>query len=809
MENYMNLGQEQVSVQLFPAEVVKTWQKDNIFYFRCSNGVILELGVKSDRILRFRFTTEGRFQNDFSYSYAQEFQERVREVRLIEEEHEFLLITSELECAITKVGLKIKILDRHGVIISEDEKGFHWQDHLKFGGDIIFNTRKIQSGEHFYGLGDKPGDLDLRGKRLELWGKDTYAYGSDTDPIYKNVPFFFGLHHNISYGIFLDNSFMTFFDFGMERKNVSSFWAQGGEMNYYFIYGPQLMDVARQYTHLTGKPELPPLWALGYHQCKWSYYPESKVREICTTFREKEIPCDSIYLDIDYMDGFRCFTWNKAYFPDPHKMIAELASQGFKTIVIIDPGIKIDENYWVYNEALENDYFCKRMDGSLMKGKVWPGDCNFPDFTNPEVREWWAGLFKDLIGSGVKGVWNDMNEPAVFEVETMPTDVRHDYDGNSCSHRKAHNVYGMQMARATYDGIKKFMAPDRPFVITRSGYAGVQRYSSVWTGDNVASWEHLGIANRQCQRLSASGISFCGSDIGGFIQSPSGELYARWIQLGIFHMFCRTHSSGDHGEQEPWSFGEEVEAIVKKYIELRYQLLPYFYTAFWQHVQDGTPVLRPLAFLDQLNSETHFRQDEFGVGDSLLVCPVLQADVEGRWTYLPEGNWYYFWNDELFEGGNEVWSDAPINIIPFYVRSGTVLPMYPVQQYVGEKQFDQIFLHVYLEQRLSESVYYEDAGDGYKYESGGYTVRRYYVNGEADGYSIKQVVGERGYVSPWYQYSVIVHGILDKPAGVECDGAYLEWSWNAKENLLSFVVDKEFFELKVILSSQESVVSDQ
>ncbi len=792
----MNLGQEQVSVQLFPAEVVRVWKETNTFFFQCSNQVTLALAVKSDRILRFRYIPDGRFPNDFSYSHAQQYQTELKDLQLLEEEDHYLVLTSMLECSVSKVGLKIRILDRHGVVISEDEKGFHWQDHLKFGGEIIFNTRKIQSGEHFYGLGDKPCALDLRGKRLELWGKDTYAYGTDTDPIYKNVPFFFGLHHNLAYGIFFDNSFRTFFDFGMERKNVSSFWAQGGEMNYYFIYGPQLMDVARQYALLTGVPELPPLWALGYHQCKWSYYPEAKVREICKTFRDKKIPCDSIYLDIDYMDGFRCFTWNKAYFPDPTKMIAELAADGFKTIVIIDPGIKIDPNYSVYQEAIEKGYFCTRMDGALMRGKVWPGECNFPDFTNPEVREWWAGLFKDLIGVGVKGVWNDMNEPAVFEVETMPADVRHDYDGNPCSHRKAHNVYGMQMARATYEGIKRFMFPGRPFVITRSGYAGVQKYSSVWTGDNVASWEHLAIANRQCQRLSISGISFCGSDIGGFIQMPSGELYARWIQLGVFHMFCRTHSSGDHGEQEPWSFGEEVESIAREYIELRYQLLPYLYTAFWQHVQDGTPILRPLAFLDQLNPETHYRQDEFGVGDSLLICPVLQAEVEGRWTYLPEGNWYSFWNDEWMEGGNEVWSEAPLNIIPIYVKAGSVLPMYPVQQYVGQLTITTVYLHVYLEQRNTESLFYEDAGDGYDHEKGAFSLRRFTVYGDTSQFFIEQHT-EVGFESSWTHYTVIIHGLPQDPEMVTCDSASIQGKWLEGRHWLELKLDKQFKMLKI------------
>jgi alpha-glucosidase len=759
MESYMNLGHEQVAAQGFPGEVISCKRENNKFYFKCSTSLVLEVSVKSDKVIRFRYATDGIFMRDFSYSYAHEYVGEVRSLEMIEEEEEYLILTSYLECSIAKKDLHVKILDRNGVLISEDEKGFHFQEHIKYGGNIAIVTRKVQSGEHFFGLGDKPMDLDLRGKRLEMWGKDTYAFGKDTDPIYKNIPFFIGLHHKLAYGIFFDNSFRSFFDFGLERKNVTSFWGQGGEMNYYFIYGPDLMEVSETYAHMTGKPELPPLWALGYHQCKWSYYPEGKVKEICDGFRARNIPCDSIYLDIDYMDGFRCFTWNKIYFPDPKRMIKELSDQGFKTIVIIDPGIKIDDDYWVYKEALEKGYFCKRMDGPLMKGKVWPGDCNFPDFTNPEVRDWWRDLFEGLMETGVRGVWNDMNEPAVFEIETMPYDVRHDYDGDPGSHRKAHNIYGMQMARATYEGVKKFMSPNRPFVITRSGYSGVQKYSSVWTGDNVASWEHLGIANRQCQRLSVTGVSFCGSDIGGFIQSPSGELYARWIQLGVFHMFCRTHSSGDHGEQEPWSFGEEVEEIARVFIELRYKLLPYFYTTFWQHVTKGTPALRPLTFLDQMDTETHFRQDEFGVGDNLLVCPVMQEEVDGRWLYLPEGNWYYYWDDEFVEGSNEVWAEAPINIIPIYVRAGAVIPMYPLMQYVGEFPVEELFLHAYYDEKTVESTLYEDAGDGYDYKEGIYNAKIFCTNGGAEDFSICQSATHRGYVPTYKTCSILIHGL--------------------------------------------------
>ena len=498
-----------------------------------------------------------------------------------------------------------------------------------------------------------------------------------TDPLYRAIPFYYGLRNGIGYGIFFDNTFRTFFDFASERSDVTSFWAHGGEMNYYFIYGPSLMEVAEGYTQLTGTCEMPPMWALGYHQCRWSYYPESRVRELADNFRRRKIPCDALYLDIDYMDGYRCFTWNNEHFPKPAQLIRDLDDEGFRTVVIIDPGIKIDPGYEIFDQGLANDYFCRRTDGPYVKGNVWPGECYFPDFTNPEVRNWWSGLFRDLIRKdGVSGVWNDMNEPALFDTSdrTVPHDVRHDYDGNPCSHRKAHNIYGMQMSRATYEGVKRYLYPERPFMITRASYSGGQRFASVWTGDNTSSWEHLRLANLQSQRLSVSGFSFVGSDIGGFNDLADGELFVRWLQCAIFHPLCRAHTMGDHGhgaaeidteaveakaaqvnsDQEPWSFGEEYEAVARKAIEFRYQILPLIYTAFWQHIQYGTPIIRPLAFLDHTDHETYGRMDEFSLGDHLLVCPVLQPESESRKLYLPHGKWFNYYTSEAIVGGQEV-----------------------------------------------------------------------------------------------------------------------------------------------------------
>ncbi|CAI2768291.1 glycoside hydrolase family 31 protein [Flavobacterium collinsii] len=784
---------------LYPSKIISHEHEGDSIFFHTNNKVILKVTILRDSLIRFRFTTKGYFSNDFSYAIDKTQLHGYNFLELTEEETYFQIRTSKVKCKIQKADLRLAIYDLNDFLILEDELGFHWEESYEYGGNIVKMSKSSKDGECFYGLGDKATQMNLKGKRLENFATDQYAYQKEQDPLYKVVPFYIGLHNKQSYGIFFDNTFRTFFDFCQERRNVASFWAEGGEMNYYFIYGPQMQDVVTTYTDLTGKPELPPLWVLGYHQCKWSYYPESKVKEITSKFRELKIPCDAIYLDIDYMEGFRCFTWNKNYFPDPKRMVAELAEDGFKTVVIIDPGIKIDKDYWVYQEALEKDYFCKRADGPYMKGKVWPGECNFPDYTNPAVREWWAGLFKELVSDiGVKGVWNDMNEPAVMEVpnKTFPMDVRHVYDGNPCSHRKAHNIYGTQMARATYHGVKRFAYPKRPFVITRSAYSGAQRYTSSWTGDNVATWEHLWIANIQVQRMSISGMGFTGSDIGGFAEQPTGELYARWIQLGVFHPFCRTHSSGDHGNQEPWAFDEEVINITRKFVSLRYQLLPYLYTMFWQYIEEGVPMLKPLVYYDQEDTQTHYRNDEFIFGNQILVCPILEPNAVGRRMYIPRGEWYNYWTNEFSMGGREVWIDTKFDEIPVFVKAGAIIPKYPVQQYVGELEFDELTLDLYFKLGKEKSVVYEDAQDGYDYKKGRYSFLSFSTIGK-DKELIIQLHKEGKYDTPYSKYKINLIGLPFTVTEIEIDNEKVPFDKIDLERNQFLIVEKGFTELHI------------
>jgi alpha-glucosidase len=766
------------------------------FIFRDLHAV-LAVTIVSREIIRIRYAPHGSFLPDFSYA-IQDYPFSPAEINLSEDKDKYLISTETVRLSIMKDGGEISFYDQNGLLTCADAAGASWEENPEHGGYRIACSRKIQEGENFYGLGDKSSDLNLRGRKFELWSTDAYAYERNTDPLYRNIPFYIGLCRGNAYGMFFDNTYRVAFDFGADDPNSLKFSAEGGEINYYYIHGPHMMDVIKRYSQLTGTHPMPPMWALGYHQCRWSYYPESKLLDLAKTFREKKIPCDALYLDIDYMEGYRCFTWSKEHFPDPAGMISKLNEQGFKTVVIIDPGIRIDPDYEVYKQGQENNFFCRRGDDYFMEGPVWPGRCRFPDFTNPEVREWWGDLHKGLIETGVAGVWCDMNEPSVFGTGTFPEDVRHNYDGYRGSHRKAHNVYGMQMSRAAYEGMRKILRNKRPFTIVRSTYAGGQRYAAAWTGDNVASWDHLHLASVICQRMSMSGFSFVGSDIGGFTKEPDGELFTRWIQLGVFSPFMRAHSAGDTREREPWSYGEPYESICRKYIELRYKLLPYIYSAFWENHKYGFPILRPIVMVEQEQFNNWFRQDEFTFGDKILICPIFEAGAKGRWLYLPQGKWYYYWTNQIFEGGKEdFWLDVTLETMPLFVRAGSVIPEYPVMQHTGERHSDHLNLSIYYSDYLVNSFIYEDHGDTFAYEQDIYTEKKFVVEGSEKNLSIRQ--SWQGLYTPAYDtYHIRIIGLPFTPSSVIRDGKKVkDYSINEENGQLEMVIFKSFRELEI------------
>lgn len=769
-------------------------QWGNKFFFTDGDAKV-EVVVVTDEIIRVRLSPHGVFLEEFSYAVPK-LGYKAASSFLYEDLNEFRVATKSINCHIRKKDFFISFSDSNNHVTSMDAVPMHWEENVQFGGYYVFCTKTCSPNESFFGLGDKPTELNLRGKRLKNWNTDAYSFAWNQDPLYRSIPFYISLNEGIAHGIFFDNTFKAQFDFGAEDKTKTSFWADGGELQYYYIHGPHMMDVVKSYHILTGTHPMPPLWALGYHQCRWSYYPEAKVKKITNGFRENKIPCDGIYLDIDYMDGYRCFTWNRKYFPDPKKMISELAADGFKTVVIIDPGIRVDDDYEVFKEGKENRYFCRRSDDYFMEGHVWPGRCQFPDFTNPDVREWWGGLFDELVQMGVAGVWNDMNEPAVFGAGTFPDDVRHQYDGHRGSHRKAHNIYGMQMVRSTYEGLRKLMKNKRPFTITRAGYSGVQRFSSVWTGDNVASWEHLKLGNIQCQRLSVSGISFCGTDIGGFSGEPDGELFTRWIQMGAFSPFMRAHSAGDTKEREPWSFGEPYTAINRKFIELRYRLIPYLYSTFWEHHRYGFPILRPIVMHEQDVMLNHFRQDEFTYGDKILVCPVMEPGQTKRNVYLPKGKWINFWTLEVVDGGKEVSVLTPLDIIPVFIKAGSVIPEYQVMQYVGEKEIEEVKLNIYYTDYEVNSFLFEDYGETFAYEQDIYLEKKFVVNGAARILTINQSM--EGLYTPRYEgYHLNIIGLPFKPGKIVADGKTVKEFKVNTDGTVEFKFSKNFKHIEI------------
>lgn len=768
-------------------------QENNNYYFTDGHASV-QVKVVSDEIIRVRLAPTGQFLADFSYAVSQ-VDKHVELYTLEETIESYKVKTNTVTCVIRKADFLISFEDRLGESYNQDHGPMHWKENIDFGGYYVYCTKRLREREAFYGLGDKASHLNLRGRGFTNWNSDIYAFRADQDPLYRSIPFYISLNEGKAHGIFFDNTYRTSFDFATGYSDHTGFGSEGGELQYYYIHGPSMMDVVKRYHLLTGTHYLPPLWALGYHQSRMSYYPENKVRDLAANFRERKIPCDAIYLDIDYMDGYRCFTWNKRYFPDPRRMIKELADAGFRTVVIVDPGIKVDDSYWVYKEGKENRYFCRRGDDYFMEGYVWPGRCQFPDFTNEKVRRWWGGLHQDLVDTGVAGVWNDMNEPAIFGRGTFPHDVRHNYDGHRGSHRKAHNIYGMQMVRATYEGLRKLSQKKRPFTITRAAYPGTQRYASVWTGDNVASWEHLRIGLLQLQRLSVSGLSFCGTDIGGFSGEPDAELFARWLQFGVFSPFMRSHSAGDTKAREPWSFGEYWEAINRKFIELRYKLLPYIYSVFWEQTQYGSPILRPVTMVEQHLETNMNRQEEFCFGDNILVSPVLHPQQKTKIVYLPAGEWYYYFDNGRISGGQEITVETPIDEMPMYIKAGAVLPEYPVMQYVGEKRIESLKLLVYHGCEEVNSYVYEDDGDTFGYERHIYLEKKFVSKTIDRKFIINQYVD--GLYSECYDnYDVHLVGIPFEVSGILVDDRPIAFDKDEKKQYI-VRVPKDFRRLIV------------
>ena len=627
-----------------------------------------------------------------------------------------------------------------------------------YSKDALRWTGSLVEDEHAYGFGEHTRAMNKRGEFLALWNWDPdMGHGPQTDKMYTAIPFYLALSPTTgkATGLLVDHTGKVEMDIGRADLSQTQITVRGDSLILYFFAGPTPADVLRQYTDLTGRMPMPPSWALGHHQGKWSYYSDQEVRAIAAQFRERNHACESLWLDIDHMDGFRTFTWNTQAFPDVPKMTAEMLEQGFHIIPVINPGIKTDRDYQVYREGLARGYLCRKQGGDLFMGTAWPDDCNFADFSRTQVREWWGKLFGRFLEQGMAGSWNDMNEPSQATLiekkyhkpvmKTFDDDVMHIASGENITgpdgppilHPFFHNAYGMQMARAMREGTQRFAPDQRPFVLTRSGTAGVQRYSAMWTGDNSSWWEHITLAIRMCLNMGISGLPFTGANIGGFWENCTGELLVRFAQLGAFLPLCWNHNAVDNMPQEPWAFGEPYESAYRIAIEQRYRLLPYLYNLFHEAAVNGSPIIRPLFYHYPQDPAVYAVEDAYLVGEALLTAPISVEGATSRAVYLPEGIWLGYWDGKPFAGGKTYEIQASLEQWPLFVRGNSILPGGPMMQYIGQRATDPLTLTCFMTSG-GEANYtlYEDDGNSMAYQRGSWSQTVIHCQATDDGATV-------------------------------------------------------------------------
>ncbi len=672
----------------------------------------------------------------------------------------YSLSTDSLRVDIQTDPFRVVMLNYKGEELCSDEPslGISW-----FGNQVSC-YKKLHADEKFIGLGEKTGDINRRGNFYQNWNSDVPGYDLYRDPLYSTVPFFVGVHDKVTYGIFFDNTNKSYFNFGGGAdEELFHFGADDGEMNYYFFSGPTVEQIIKDYTALTGRTPMPPLWSLGFQQSRYGYSSQQQLLEVAKTFRDKQLPADVIVSDINYMDNYKVFTWSNKY-PDVKGMMNQMKQMGFDLVTIIDPGVKVEKGYKQYDEGVANNYFAKYPDGRNYIGHVWPGRCHFPDFTKPSAIAWWGKSFKEAyVDNGIRGFWNDMNEPAAWGRE-FPNLIEFGEGANKKTLFTVKNAYGLLMAKATYLGTKSLLNGQRPFVLTRAAYSGVQKYAAQWTGDNVSTDEHMLLGFRLLNSMGLSGVPFVGMDIGGFMGNPTPELFVRWMSLGAYTPFFRNHTAIDNNYREPWLFNDMNTARIKKILEQRYVLMPYLYSSFYQAHETGMPVNRMLAidytFDDRVYQSTY--QNQFLFGCNMLVCPVASTqkilDV-----YLP-GNtlWYRFSDNKKYEGNQPYYVASPLDDLPVFIKAGAIIPMQSVVQNTKEKGDGILYLHVWKGDKKTAFTYYEDDGETYQYEQGNYYKRNMLYDPLLDQLVIEKKEGS--YSSRFNKVKIVLHG-FDKFGG--------------------------------------------
>lgn len=609
-------------------------------------------------------------------------------------------------------------------------------------------TIHIGDGVDLYGTGEVTGPLKRNGRKISLWNIDTPVYGVDGGShLYQSHPWVMGLRSDGSaFGIIADNTWRQTISTGQDVV----FESEGPAFRVVIIERQNVQQLMQALADLTGHMELPPLWSLGYHQCRHTYYPDGRVMEVADLLRRHQIPSDVIWMDIDYMDGYRIFTFDPAGFSNPRRLNDYLHQKHFKSVYMIDPGVKVEKGYFVDDQGTAGDYWVKTADGKLFEGNVWPGACHFPDFTRPEVRSWWSTLYKDFMATGIDGVWNDMNEPAIFgqPEQTMPRDNRHGGgDGVTAGpHLRFHNVYGMNMVRASRQGLLLANPQKRPFILSRSNFLGGQRYAATWTGDNLSHPDHMKLSVPMSLTLGLSGQPFNGPDIGGFCENSNGELVAQWTALGVYFPFVRNHNTKGTVAQEPWAFTPEVLDVCRTAINRRYRLMPYIYTLFREASLTGMPVMRPLFMADTKDLSLRSEDRAFLLGGDLMIRPQWAAQ-----TAMPQQEWQPLQLEETADSYQ----------CELRQRPGSVIPLANLAQSTDELNTDSLTLLVCTDtEGKAAGQLYEDEGDGFGYREGHYrqTTIEATLRKKQLSVTLRQVAGDMPAVKRWLRIGFVSKG---------------------------------------------------
>ena len=743
--------------------------------------------VVNDGIFRVRVAPSGNFPADFSWAVIAAPQPPA--VAIDDTKSEVSITAGNIIAVINKSPLLVRFTDLQGNVLLADEPTLP----MAWDGERIHVWKRMPADENYYGLGDKAGPMNRRNRSFTMWNTDEFGWQESTDPLYKTIPFFIGLRAGKAYGVFFDNTWRSVFDFGKESPDYLSFGAEGGELNYYFIAGPEPKKIISQYTALVGRSPLPPLWSLGYQQSRYSYFPEARAREIVATMRSKKIPLDAIYFDIDYQQDYAPFTVNRQYFPTFEKMIADFRNTGVHTILITDLHIKNNpgHGYAPYDTGSAADVFVHNADGSVFSGAVWPGQSVFPDFTLTRARDWWGTQYTDFVRMGVAGFWNDMNEPSVFERadKTMPLTVLHRLDdGSKLDHRAIHNVFGMENVRATYDGLRKLQPDERPFVLTRAAYSGAQRYAASWTGDNSSTWNHLQMSTPMLLSMGISGFPLIGDDIGGFAGSPPADLLTRWFEVGAFNPIYRDHTAKDTADQEPWVSGPEHEAIRRRYIELRYRLMPYLYTGIEEATRTGIPFMRPLFVEYPQESKFYGDNHDFLLGRDFFVAPVVTEMVDAENVQLPPGDWFDFWTSEKHSSAKSLRLHPTLEQMPVYVRAGAIIPMQPLVQSTQETPIGPLQVRVYPGDDCRGTLYQDD-GHTFAYQRGEFLRVNYSCQISGAAVTVTSTPEKPAFQPWWTRETITVYGATSAPKSVVVEGqAASDARYEAATHSVTFAV---------------------